>query len=251
MAKIICVHSYRRGTGKSHVVANVGALLAAEGRRVGLVDINLQSPSVHILFGVEEASMPYTLNDYLWGRCAIEQTAYDVTPRLEQPVGGHLFLAPGKTSAGAITRVLREGYDMARLNDGFRSLIAALRLDVLLIDTRAGLGEDTLLAIAIADALAIILRPDHQDYQGTGVIIDVARKLGVPSIALVASNVPAAFDQAEVRARIERAYNSDVAAVLPHSDEMLRLASSGIFVLRHPIHPLTAALRQVAARLAG
>jgi len=40
-----------------------------------------------------------------------------------------------------------------------------------------------------------------------------------------------------------------VAAVLPHSEEMMELASSGIFVLRYPDHPITLALKQVAAHL--
>jgi len=94
-----------------------------------------------------------------------------------------------------------------------------------------------------------ILRPDQQDYQGTGVTVEVARKLSVPSLLLVVNKVPAAFPPAEVRARVEKAYSADVAAVLPHSDEMMTLASAGIFVMRYPEHPITAALRQVARQL--
>jgi hypothetical protein len=40
-----------------------------------------------------------------------------------------------------------------------------------------------------------------------------------------------------------------VAAVLPHADEMMTLASSDIFVLRYPDHPLTTLYREVAARV--
>jgi septum site-determining protein MinD len=52
-----------------------------------------------------------------------------------------------------------------------------------------------------------------------------------------------------VRARVEQTYGCEVAAVLPHSDEIMTLASAGIFVLRYPDHPITAALKQVAAKL--
>ncbi len=48
---------------------------------------------------------------------------------------------------------------------------------------------------------------------------------------------------------MEQAYGCEVAAVLPHSDEMMNLASEGIFCLRYPDHPLTALFRQVAGRL--
>ena len=44
MSKIIAVHSFRGGTGKSNTTANVTTLLAAEGRRVGVVHTDLQSP---------------------------------------------------------------------------------------------------------------------------------------------------------------------------------------------------------------
>jgi MinD-like ATPase involved in chromosome partitioning or flagellar assembly len=57
------------------------------------------------------------------------------------------------------------------------------------------------------------------------------------------------FDVADVRARVQQTYNCEVAAVLPHSDEIMTLASAGIFVLRYPDHPITAMLKQVAAKL--
>ena len=120
-----------------------------------------------------------------------------------------------------------------------RDLVETLNLDALMIDTHPGLNEETLLSIAISDVLLIILRPDQQDYQGTGVTVEVARKLNVPHMLLVVNKVPSVFNPADVKAQIEKTYNVEVAAVLPHSDEMMALASSGIFVLRYPNHPVT------------
>ena len=249
MAAIIAVHSFRGGTGKSNTTANVASLLATEGRRVGVIDTDIQSPGIHVLFGLDDAQMSHSLNDYLWGRCDIQQTAYDVTPNLGSSSPGKIFLIPSSIKAGDIARVLREGYDVGLLKDGVHELVNALDLDVLLIDTHPGLNEETLLSIAISDAVAIILRPDQQDYQGTGVTVEVARKLGVPRMLLVVNKVPAVFDPSEVISKVEQSYQCEVAAVLPHSDEMMALASSDVFVVRHPDHPMTAALREVAARL--
>jgi MinD-like ATPase involved in chromosome partitioning or flagellar assembly len=249
MAQIVSIHSFRGGTGKSNTTANVTALLAAQGKRVGVVDTDIQSPGIHVLFGLNEETIEHSLNDYLWGECDIEQAAQDVTDRLETPVSGRIFLIPSSIKPGEIAKVLREGYDVGLLNDGFHRLIEALELDVLMIDTHPGLNEETLLSIAISDALAVIMRPDQQDYQGTGVTIDVARKLEVQKLLLVVNKVPASFDAAEVQASVERIYGCDVAAVLPHSDEMMALASAGIFALRYPDHPVTAALRSVAEQL--
>ncbi len=52
MAKIISIHSFRGGTGKSNTTANVATLLAVQGGRVGVIDTDIQSPGIHILFGL-------------------------------------------------------------------------------------------------------------------------------------------------------------------------------------------------------
>jgi MinD-like ATPase involved in chromosome partitioning or flagellar assembly len=218
---------------------------------VGVIDTDIQSPGIHVLFGLDEEHMSYALNDYLWGTCAITQAAHDVTASLDAGALGQLFVIPSSIKAGAIARVLRDGYDVGVLNSGFHSLVNELGLDVLLIDTHPGLNEETLLSIAISDALAIILRPDQQDYQGTSVTVDVARRLGVPRLVVVVNKVPALFDPAAVKARVEDAYKCEVAAVLPHSEELMGLASAGIFAQRYPDHPVTAAFRGVAAALVG
>lgn len=251
MSKIISIHSFRGGTGKSNTTANLAALLAAEGQRVGVIDTDIQSPGIHVLFGLEGGSIGHSLNDYLWGRCAIEQTAHDVTAQFGDTMKGKLFLIPSSIQADEIVNVLREGYDVGLLTNGFRNLIKELNLDVLMIDTHPGLNEETLFSLAISHILVIIMRPDQQDYEGTGVTIEVARSLDVPRLLLMVNKTPAAFDTAAVRSRVEQTYGCEVAAVLPHSDEMMTLASSGIFALRYPDHPLTALYKGVAAQLAA
>jgi MinD-like ATPase involved in chromosome partitioning or flagellar assembly len=251
MSKIVSIHSFRGGTGKSNTTANLAALLASQEHRVGVVDTDIASPGIHVLFGLEEGEMVHSLNDYLWGKCEIQETAHDVTPNLGGDIQGRVFLVPSSIKAGEIARVLREGYDVGLLNDGFHDLIESLDLDVLMIDTHPGLNEETLLSIAISDVLLIILRPDQQDYQGTGVTVEVARKLSVPQMMLVVNKVPAVFAEGEVRARVEQAYGAEVAGVLPHSDEMMALASAGVFVTRYPDHPIATTLKQVAQRVLG
>ena len=249
MPKLVSVHSYRGGTGKSNTTANLAALLAERGLRVGLVDTDIQSPGIHILFGLKEEEIAYSLNEYLWGKCEIKQAAVDVTPRLEAPVAGQIFLVPSSLKAMDIVRILREGYDVDRLKEGFRQLVVGLKLDLLLIDTHPGLNEETLLSIALSNALIIILRPDQQDYQGTKVTVAVARKLGVPRLWLLVNRVPSKFNLDDVRQLVASTYSADVLAVLPNADELMELASGGLIVQRYPDHPVTEGLRQAAARL--
>jgi MinD-like ATPase involved in chromosome partitioning or flagellar assembly len=249
MAKIISIHSFRGGTGKSNMTANVATLLAAGGQRIGVVDTDIQSPGIHVLFGMSQETMSRSLNDYLWGRCEIGAAAYDVTSSLDEGLAGRVFLIPSSSNASDIARVMHDGYDVGLLNDGFRNLMRDLELDALIIDTHPGLNEETLLSIAVCEALAIVMRPDQQDYEGTSVAVSVARKLSVPRMVLVVNNTPTAFDFGEVKERVETTYECEVAAVLPHSEELMILSSQGIFALRYPDHPVTALYRQVATCL--
>jgi len=249
MSKIISIHSFRGGTGKSNTIANTATILASQGARVGLVDTDIESPGIHVIFGLTGEMSGYTLNDYLRGTCEISQAAYDVTENLDGDLMGKVFLVPSSNKASEITRVLHEGYDAQLLTRGLRSLIDELKLDVLLIDTHPGLGEETLLSIVISDTLAIILRPDQQDYEGTDVTLQVARQLNVPNMVLIVNKLPGMLDSATVKAQVEGVYKCPVAAVLPHSDEMMSLASAGIFYLRYPENQLANQFRQLANEL--
>jgi MinD-like ATPase involved in chromosome partitioning or flagellar assembly len=100
-----------------------------------------------------------------------------VSSNLGANLEGKVYLIPSSIRPGEITRVLREGYDAQLLTTGFRRLVDELDLDVLLIDTHPGLGEETLLSIVISHTLVIILRPDQQDYEGTGVGLATVQRI--------------------------------------------------------------------------
>jgi septum site-determining protein MinD len=249
MSKIVSIHSFRGGTGKSNTTANLASLLAVGGARVGVMDTDIESPGIHILFNFDESKMVHSLNEYLWGKCSIKECAHDVTDHLGAPAKGKVFLIPASMKAGEIARLLREGYDVSVLNDGFRDLIKEMNLDYLLIDTHPGMNEEVLLSIAISDVLILIMRPDQQDYQGTAVTVDVARKLDVPKMLMVVNKIPQTFDLEDVRRRVEEIYKIKVVATLQHSEEMMVLASSGIFSIKYPDHPVTKGLKAIVAEL--
>ena len=87
MAKFISIHSFRGGTGKSNLTANLAAVAALRGKRVGIVDTDIQSPGIHVLFGLDDQKMVHTLNQFLHGECEIEQVAYAVGETDQQLAG--------------------------------------------------------------------------------------------------------------------------------------------------------------------
>ena len=252
MNQIISIHSFRGGTGKSNVTANLAAQAAMAGKRVAIVDTDIQSPGIHVLFGLDESSMKQTLNDYLHGKCAITDAAFQVgrgsnsQPGAAQLADKMLWLVPSSIKTSEISRVLRDGYDVNILNKGLKTLRKDLQLDYLLIDTHPGLNEETLLCIGISDEMVIILRPDQQDFQGTAVTLDVARSLEVPTIQLLVNKALTKYDFTQMRVDMEETFMASTAGILPLSEDMVDLGSADIFSLRYPDHAWSQALRCAA-----
>lgn len=242
MTRIIAFHSFRRGAGTSNILASCSALLAAQGKLVGIIDTDFQSPSDHILLGLLEGKLKKTMNDYLWESSDIRDVVYDVTP---PGLSGRMLLAPANPEMGAVMRILHEGYDADRLTKALSEMSKSFELDFLLVDTSAGLTEETLVTLAAADILMLVLRLDKQDYQGTAVIASLAQRLDIPRMELIVNHMPDSFRTEDVRREVQDKYQTPVAAVFPDTEEMLTLASGGIFALKYPTHPMTTALKQL------
>ena len=255
MSKIVSIHSFRGGTGKSNITANVAALVAMTGKRVAIVDTDIQSPGIHVLFGLNEQTMGHTLNDYLHKKCDIEAVALplgetvDDAPGRGQLKGKNLWLLPASIDGLEISQILREGYDVNLLNKGLQTIRKAFALDYLFIDTHPGLNDETLLSIAISDSLILIMRPDQQDFQGTIVTVDVAKTLEVPTIYLVVNKALSKYDFVAMKQDIEAVYETPVAGILPLSEEMVDLASGDLFTLCFPQAPWSQTVQKIADQL--
>jgi len=249
MAKIVSVHSFRRGRGKTNLIASLGVVMAAGGKRVGLVDTDFQSPSLHILFGIDEGQISRFLNDYVHQVCRVEEAALDLTARLGAAPTGSLFLVPSNPAPNAVTQIVGKDFDVDRLGAGYQSLVETLNLDVLLIDTQAGISGQSMASLAVSDAALIVFRLDQQDYQGTSVLIELAHSLGVGDVLLVVNDIATPYDLQSVKAETEATYEAEVGALIPHSEEMGTLGSHDVFAWVYTGHPLTTLFEELASRL--
>lgn len=249
MPKVIAIHSYRGGTGKSNFTANLATVVALQGRRVGVVDTDIPSPGIHSLLGLEAETTERTLNNYLWQESSIEEVTYDVSSNLGITGTGKLFLIPSSIRADDIARILQHGYDVKLMNDGLRQFVKSHQLDYLFIDTHPGLSKETFLSISICHLLILILRPDKQDYQGTAVTLDVARELNVRKILLAINKIPRRMSLDEITEKVEQAYSESVVGTFPLSENLLELASEGVFYTKYPDHPVSHEFRKVARQI--
>jgi septum site-determining protein MinD len=249
MGSVITFHSFRRGVGKSSVVVNLAVLLALQGRRVALIDTNFQSPSIHLFFGLSDVEDTHALNDYLRDKCDILSTVQDVTPRLASNTNGKLFVIPASSEVADVMQIIRTPPNIERYTEGLEKLEKELDLDILLVDTPAGLDENTLQAIAVSNTIVLVLHPDKHDFQGTAVTVDTIRKLHVPTIHLVLNDVSDALDIEDARLQLEKTYHCGDSIVLNHTEELMTLSSSKLFVLCYPNHPLTTRIKELAEQL--
>lgn len=248
MPKVVSIHSYRGGTGKSNFTANLAATIAKQGNRVGVVDTDLPCPGIHNIFGLEPENTNNTLNHYLLGECEIEEAIYDVSAAAELGEG-KVLLIPSSVKPDDIARILKDGYDVKLLHDGFRKFVKNSQLDYLFIDTHPGLSKETFLSIAISHVLILILRPDKQDYQGTAVVVDVARQLKVRKILLAVNKAHTKLNFSALKQKIQETYGVPVVGIFALSEDVVHLASEGVFCVKYYDHPISEEFRKVAQQI--
>lgn len=243
--KIISVHSFRGGTGKSNISANLSYMLAKSGKKVCTVDTDIQSPGIHVLFQLDKPASGATLNDFLWGNCSIDKVATDVSGNLGLP-DKSLFFIPCSMNMGDITRILKQGYDMATLAKGLNDIRKHLDIDYLVIDTHPGLDEETLLAISLSDIFFIVLRPDSQDYQGTSVTVEISKRLNVKNTFLVMNRALGGPQEAkDAEQKMREAFDCEVAAVLPECRELAELGSRSLLLQTVPNSPWSTGIGKI------
>ena len=249
MTAIIVVNSFRRGDGRSSLVANLSGILAASGYRVCAVDADLQGPGLEVFFKPDLENCNCTLNLYLDGACDILEAACDVTPVLGGFGPGKISLVRASSDPIDIIQSLRKPVDFDRFEQGMAHLARSLSLDYIVVDTMAGINAATLVLLATSNRTVVLMRPDPQDYQGASVIVELARTLGAPRLYVALNDAPQNIDFRQAEDELERSYHCPAVGVLPHSEEMLALGSSGILALSQPADGYSIALKRLAEEL--
>ena len=242
----IAVHSFKGGTGKSTITANLAALLASKGSNVGVVDLDLAGPGLHVIFQLD-SDIRFTLNDVLLKRCKLTDPIIELTKKLGLKSGKLLFL-PASYKAEDIVKVLAEGYELSAFRAVLESAMQSFNLDYLIVDTHPGIEKSTLLSIGVCDVLLLITRLDSQDLFGTSVIREIAKTLRKPEI-LVANMITPGIDGNRLQERLATVFPSAPSAVIPFYNDVLRSLSSEVFVLKNPDHEFVSKLAPILSQL--
>jgi MinD-like ATPase involved in chromosome partitioning or flagellar assembly len=256
MPSIIALQACRHGTGCSHLAANLAVLLMQRGQRVGILDTDPRNGGIHVLFGLEEAtSIP---GSYWWLQAdpdnphhlKAQALAYGSVPSLRQP---GIYMVANPSPGHGIShhvRDLQQHYGISTPTEVLGRLQVDMRLNYLILDTQPSLDDESLLCLALADTVALMLQLDNYDFQRIAVVLEVIKKLGDRHLSLIPSQVLPDLAPTDVITKLQETYTLPVAGVLPLTPEMVELASNGIFCLHYPDHPFTQQLRALADTLA-
>ena len=252
MVRSIAIHSFKGGTGKSTISANLAATLALKGRKIGVMDMDLEGPGLHVIFGLDPYELPYTLNDVLTNGVEPEKATVKMNERLHLDKGA-LYFAPASVKVEEILKSLRSGFELDSFSNAIKKLTEKFGLDYLLVDTHPGLEDDTLLAMGVCHNLLVVSRLDQQDMFGTGVLAEVARTLEKP-VHLVLNMIPSAMSTSEASRVINKIganFKVQVLGWLPFSEEITNSLSKSVFILDNPRHPITKRFNELATKLEG
>ncbi len=213
MSQIITFYSYKGGVGRSMALANVATLLSKWGKRVLMIDWDLEAP------GLENFFLKDGLNDVDWSKQKgvlewlvakqnKEQANWKdwVVPfRTRISVTDLHLLVSGKSN-GDYAEKLRdfnvtkfyEEHNGGHIIESFREELLA-EYDYVLIDSRTGVTDfGGICTIQLPDILVMLFTPTEQALLGTEKIarriLDSHKKLPFDRFRLLICPVPSRFD---------------------------------------------------------
>ncbi|TMI33520.1 MinD/ParA family protein [Candidatus Bathyarchaeota archaeon] len=252
LATILAVQSFKGGTGKSTVSANLAVTLARLGKRVAVIDLDLEGPGLHVIFGISDAEIKVTINDVLQSAIPIRDAVLDLTHRLGIDSGCLLF-CPAGHRLEEILKMVDTGFNLSRFKAVLYSLATEYQLDYLLIDSHPGIEKDTIVSMAVCDVVVLLSRVDHQDMFGSGVMNEVATQLRKP-VVLILNMIPSSVGENEskkIGEKIASLFNLQVLTALPFNSDVFENLSRGVFVLEHQKDPLTRKFTELAENMIG
>ena len=214
MSHIVTFYSYKGGVGRTFLLANIAVLLARRGRRVLIMDWDLEAPGLDRFFS---GSLPPSLprdKGVLPMLCAAAADPAATWGDHVVPIKGlkqnaRLSLIPSGAASPDYARQLHEfswqeffagkvgGPVLERWRSEWKEAY-----DFILVDSRTGLSDiGGVCTILLPDVLAAVFTASHQSTRGVRAVIDSAqqerRKLDVPRLPLAVLPIPARFDGRE------------------------------------------------------
>ncbi len=253
MGKIIAVHSYKGGTGKTLLSVNLAATFAKQGKRVCLFDLDFRAPSLFAILKIGKAEC--YLNDYLNNTCDISKVLIDLSSRV--PGKGKLVVGLANPETEAIRDMSAkdrkwEMHALGRLLYLRNALLNDGGFDYLVFDTSPGLQYSSINAIVAADLVAVATTGDRSDVSGTQRMLKelynlFEKKTGIVINKVLDFNVQGKRE--ELYDRVKNTYQVPLLGIVPCFCDILRAEGNFIFTQDKPDHPFSQLLDEMAKKI--
>ncbi len=219
----LSIHSYRGGTGKTLMGANLAASYA-RSEKVCLLDYDLRAPSLHNMFTTDQPD--WWLNDYLNGDCEIEECLVEVSP--------NMFVGLANPDAEAIREMMGKGraWETQALTRtiALNQTLSDMGFGKLIFDTAPGLAYSSINAVVSSDLTILVMRMDALDILGTKEMVKgVYELLEKPTFVVVNMVLP---EQVEAQnAVLKKSFGDMPMTFLPCLCEIRALLAKGNTIL--------------------
>ena len=253
MSKIIAVHSYKGGTGKTLLSVNLAATFAKNGKKVCLFDLDFRAPSLFAILKTPNAD--YWLNDYLNNSIEIDKALIDLSCRI--PGDGKFYACLANPATEAIRDISSkdrkwEMRALGRLLALRETLLKDQKFDYLIFDTSPGLQYSSINAIVTADFVVVATTSDRSDVNGTKRMLRELYNLFEKKTGLVINKVLDSASKSkkdEMNSRVKNVYQVPLLGLVPCFCEILRAEGNFIFAQDKPTHPFTKILDEMAKKI--
>jgi len=253
MGKIVAVHSYKGGTGKTLLSVNLSATLAKQGKKVVLFDLDFRAPSLFAILNTPNTEC--WLNDYLNGTCDINRVLIDMSNKV--PGNGKFFVGLANPSTEAIRDMSAkdrkwEMRALGRLLSLRNSLLNENGFDYIVFDTSPGLQYSSINAIVTADFVVVATTSDKSDVDGTRRMLRELYNLFEKKTGLVINKVLDASSlskRQEMDKKVREIYQVPMLGLVPCFCDVLRAEGGLIFCRDKPDHPFTKILAEMTQKI--
>jgi len=255
MGKIIALHSYKGGTGKTLLSVNLASTYVKKGKNLCLLDLDFRAPSLHAMFKTNKSE--YWLNDYLNGVCEIDKVLVDVTQ--EHGRSGKFFVGLANPATEAIREMSAkdrkwEMRALGRLLSLKTSLLNDMDLDYVILDTSPGLQYSSINAIVSADIVLVVTSLDASDINGTQRMTRelynlFEKKTGILMNKVLAGILSSKKEKEKFHKHFNSVHNLPILEAIPCFCDVLRAGGTYIFSEEKQDHPFTKTLDKLATKI--
>lgn len=254
MSKSIVIHSYKGGTGKTSISANIAAIYAKNGKNVCLLDYDFRAPSMQVLF---KPDIRNTLNDFLEEKCEINDAIKDVSKKYQ--LKGHLYVGLADASTESMKEMMTKDrkWEMKALHrtlSGKKKLYDELDIEYLIFDTSPGVSYSSINALASSDFIILVSKMDDFDMAGTkeminGIYSSLGRKTGLLLNRIPIEQFPLGAGQKELEDYMRKTFNLSFLGIIPSYSDVQVNGGKYLFALEQPNHPFCQVLSEVINKI--